>query len=163
MAMTNRQRYIRYPEGQWFAVPLNNGGFGIGVLVRGSSRTRGGLGYFLGPKLNQVPGDTEVHNFIPNDAVLVEWFGGLGIADGTWPLIQSTRAFCREEWPVPNFRRIDLLNPEWGWLVEYSQDDTGTHSPIRETRMRARDLVGYPDDGISGSGAIESLLTRLLE
>lgn len=33
-----------YREGQWFAVPLRDGGYALGVIVRGGYETAGGLG-----------------------------------------------------------------------------------------------------------------------
>ena len=41
------RKHIRYNEGQWFGVPLRKGGYAIGIIVRGSYKTKGGLGYFL--------------------------------------------------------------------------------------------------------------------
>jgi len=157
-----RQKHIKYSEGQWFAVPLKDGGYALGIIVRGSYKTHGGLGYFFGPRYAEVPNEQETWHKQPSDAILITWFGDLGIIWGKWPLIPSSRPFRREDWPVPKFRRIDCLNPAKGWLVEYGQNDTEFGVPIREIRCDARDLEGLPEDGYDGYEAVEIALTKLL-
>jgi len=157
-----RKKHIKYSEGQWFAVPLKDGGYALGIIVRGSYKTKGGLGYFFGPRYESVPDEQETWRKQPSDAVLIAWFGDLGIIWGNWPLIPSTRPFRREEWPVPKYRYIDPLNPNnKGWLVEYRQDTNGWELPKR-TRCNAEDLVDLPDDGTYGYEAVEIVLTNLL-
>jgi hypothetical protein len=162
--MTTKQaKRINYPEGQWFAVPLTPDGFALGIIVRGSSKTKGGLGYFFGPKYFKLPTGEDTQNVGASDAVLITWFGDLGIVQGDWPLIESTRIFKREVWPVPKFARIDLVDNSRGWLVEYDQAGTGFTSPLRETPCPAHRLAGLPKDVLSGSGAVEKKLTYLLK
>jgi hypothetical protein len=144
------------------AVPLRNGGYALGIITRGSYKTRGGLGYFFGPKYQNVPTDADTQSKQATDAILIAWFGDLGIIEGEWPLITSTRPFRREEWPVPKFGRIDALMPEKGWLVEYDPVKVGFGQVIRETRCRAEDVANLPKDGLYGAGAIEITLTKLL-
>lgn len=164
MEKNPRKRHIKYSEGQWFAVPLKNGGYALGIIVRGSYKTKGGLGYFFGPWYDTIPDERETWRKQPSDAILIAWFGPLGIEWGKWPLIPSTRPFRREEWPVPKFKRIDSLKPEKGWLVEYSQEVGGISesAPVREIYCNARDLNGLPDDGVYGYEAIEIVLAKLL-
>lgn len=158
----SRPKSIRYGEGQWFAIPLRDGGYALGIIVRGSDRTKGGLGYFFGPRYPQIPDEQETWNKQPSEAILIAWFGDLGIITGRWPLIPSRRPFRREEWPVPRFQRPDRLNPRQGWLVEYSQEDSGAGIPIREIYCDADDLIGLPEDGVYGFEALESALTQIL-
>lgn len=162
MMKQTRRKHIKYVEGQWFAVPLNDGGYALGVIVRGNYRTKGGLGYFFGPRYDRVPDDRETWRKRPEEAVLIAWFGDLGIVQGAWPLIPSTRPFQRAAWPVPTFHRIDSLDPTIGWRVEYSQDINGLERPLRETLCDARDLAGLPKDSLFGDKAIEAVLTKLL-
>jgi hypothetical protein len=157
-----RKKRIKYSEGQWFAVPLKDGGYALGIIVRESYQTKGGLGYFFGPRYEGIPDERETWHKQPSDAILIAWFGDLGIIWGRWPLIPSTRPFRREEWPVPKFMRIDALKPEKGWLVEYSQEIDGISLPVRETYCNASDLVGLPEDVTYGSEALEIALTKLL-
>jgi hypothetical protein len=153
---------IAYQEGQWFAVPLCDGGYAVGILVRGSSRTRGGLGYFFGPRSTNLPDSSDLASYHPEEAILIAWFGGLGLAEGNWPLIESDRTFRRPDWPVPSFKRISPLAPEKGWLVEYDQNDDGVGHVIKETVRDAGELTGLPRDSQFGAGAIEIELTKLL-
>ncbi len=162
MKQRSRPKHIRYSEGQWFAVPLKDGGYALGIIVRGSYRTKGGLGYFFGPRYLEIPNEQETWNKQPSEAILIAWFGDLGIITGKWPLIPSRRPFRREEWPVPKFKRLDPLNPRQGWLVEYSQETSGVHMPIREIYCDADDLVGLPEDASYGFEAIEITLTEIL-
>ncbi len=80
---------------------------------------------------------------------------------GLW-IEHGRRPFRREEWPVPRFQRPDRLNPRQGWLVEYSQEDSGAGIPIREIYCDADDLVGLPEDGVYGFEALEIALTHIL-
>ena len=160
--MRKGRKHIKYSEGQWFAVPLKTGGYALGIIVRGSYKTRGGLGYFFGPRYEEVPDERETWSKQPSDAILIAWFGDLGIIWGRWPLIPSTRPFRREEWPVPKFGQVDWENPSKGWLVEYRQEANGWELPIRRTYCDAKDLIGLPEDGVCGYEAIENILTHLL-
>ncbi len=156
------KKHIKYSEGQWFAVPLRDGGYALGIIVRGSYKTRGGLGYFFGCRYAEVPGEAETWAKRPEEAMLIAWFGDLGIIEGEWLLIASSRPFRREEWPVPKFARIDSLNPEIGWLVEYDQEDDGSQRWVKETICPAEELVGLPKDSLMGYKAVEIVLTKLL-
>jgi hypothetical protein len=45
---------IKYREGDWFAVPLRNGGFAVGLVARANPKAAL-LGYFFGPKTKGYP------------------------------------------------------------------------------------------------------------
>jgi hypothetical protein len=157
------KKHIHYNEGQWFAVPLRKDGYALGIIVRGSYKTKGGLGYFFGPKLERLPEDRDTWEKKPEDAVLITQFGDLGIITGRWPLIHSTRAFVKDKWPVPHFGSIDPLRPGVGHLREYAQDEKGNLVLIRQVVVDAADLVGVPLDRDMGGGAVEIKLTKLLD
>ena len=63
-----------YGEGDWFAVPLREGGFAAGVVARANPKAVL-LGYFFGPRRAAVPSVEEVSRLRPDDAVLVGKFG----------------------------------------------------------------------------------------
>jgi len=158
-----RRKHIKYSEGEWFAVPLKDSGYALGIIARGSHKVKGPhLGYFFGPRYKDIPDEQETWRKQPSEAILIAWFGPLGILRGTWPLILSTRPFRREEWPVPLFGQIDPGNPAKGWLVEYSQETDGLDLPIRRIYCDAKNLTGLPEDGVYGYEAIENVLTKLL-
>lgn len=153
---------ISYTEGDWFAVPLRDGGYGLGVVARGGPKSRGGLGYFFGPRRLAVPPASVMRHLAPSDAVLVAWFGDLSLIRGEWPLIGSDLPFSREQWPVPRFAEKDPVNPDKGWLVEYDRDADGAAPPWRRTYVDTQLLLGLPDGATLGAGAVELRLTRIL-
>ena len=158
-----RQKHIRYNEGQWFGVPLRKGGYAIGIIVRGSYKTKGGLGYFFGPKYLAIPDDKDTREKKPDEAILIAQFGDLGIINGSWPLIQNTRPFNKEEWPIPKFGTEISLLPGKGFIREYSHAETGEWILVGEKVVEISDIVGLPEDASLGGGAVEIRLTNLLD
>lgn len=157
------QKFVKYDEGQWFAVPLRIGGYALGIIVRGSYKTKGGLGYFFGPKYEDIPTGIETLSKNKENSILVCRFGDLGIIRGRWPLIQSGKPFYREEWPVPLFLRFLPFPEGKAVIVEYRQDYSGLEAPIRETIVPVNEeRLKLPQDGFSGSGAVEIVLSKLL-
>jgi hypothetical protein len=154
---------VRYNEGQWFLVPLLDEGYALGIIVRGNYKTRGGLGYFFGPRYSNIPDESVTWNPKPSEALIVTWFGDLGIIRGEWPLLLSTRPFRREDWPIPMFRRIDALDPDRRYRIVYDQEDNGTGTTYRKERAQAEDVKDLLDDGLYGYGAVQIVLTKLLK
>jgi hypothetical protein len=72
-----KQVHIRYREGQWFAIPLRKEGYALGIIVRGCYKTKGGLGYFFGPKYAEIPNDEATWEKKPEEAILIARFGDL--------------------------------------------------------------------------------------
>jgi len=158
------RKVVKYDEGQWFAVPLRNGGYALGIIVRGRYKTRGGLGFFFGPKFDEIPTEKETYSKNKDNPILVCHFGDLGIIRGQWPLIQNGKPFYREDWPVPSFHRILPFPEGKAVIVEYRQDYSGMEAPLRETLTAAtEEVINLPEDGLFGSGAVEIVLTKLLE
>jgi len=157
-------KVVKYNEGQWFAVPLKLGGYALGIIVRGSYRTKGGLGYFFGPKFLEVPSGAETYSKTKDNSILISHFGDLGIIRGQWPLIQDGRPFYRDEWPMPLFVRELPLPEGKAMIVEYRQGSSGVEVPIRETITTInKEIQNFPKDVFSGRGAIEIKLSRILE
>ena len=155
-----RSKRVKYHEGQWFAVPLRTGGYAPGIIVRGGSAFKGGLGYFFPIHYTQPPSTSDVEHLSAKQAILIGWFGDLGIIEGRWPLIFSDRPFSRNDWPMPRFGRVDAINPEWGWITEYSQDDDGSRVPIAETRCPVTAVTGLPEVGTASAGYVEVKLVH---
>jgi hypothetical protein len=149
-----------YREGDWFAVPLRGGGFAAGFIARAMPRKEGVLlGYFFGPKRDTVPTLDEISSLSASDAALVERFGDLGILDGTWPLVGHTDRWDRDAWLTPTFGRSEELT---GRAFKVIYDDTDPNRVLREERIDPSELATLPKDGLSGAGAVERILTRLL-
>lgn len=148
-----------YREGDVFALPLRAGGFAVGVIARVSVDNSGGLlGYFFAPKFSDVPDGDIVDTLKPAKALKVLRFGDLALLHKEWPIIGEVPGWYRDEWPMPDFvRRDDILKK--AWRVRYSDDDvckviSEQPEPFDSPLERAS-TFGY--------GAVELLLTRLLE
>lgn len=151
---------INYEEGSYFAVPLNQGGFGIGLVARMGPEARGLLGYFFPDRYTAVPNLNELAAFEPSDAVTIQRFGDLGLLSGEWPIIGKLRDWNREKWKMPAFYRQE---PIQGMLfrVEYP-DDNPLGIPI-VTRASSDEVEGLQKDGSHGYKSMSGLLSRLIE
>jgi hypothetical protein len=149
---------LPYKEGDVFAVPLRNGGFGLGVIARVAKGGRVLLGYFFGPRLQRAPTSVERATLRPQDAIKVVRFGDLSLMNGAWPLIGSIDKWDRKEWQMPRFYRRDELSKR-AWLIAYSDDN-----PAQEIGKEASTYgaTGYEQDALLGAGAVELVLTRSL-
>ena len=145
-------------EGLWFAVPLRGGGYGAGLVARVN---RGGvlLGYFFGPKRQDVPTLDAVAVLRPDDAVLVQRFGHLGLEQGTWPALGKLPDWDRTVWPMPVFVRFEELS---GRSLHVYYDDDDPNRIIRETQVAPGTAEHGPRDGLFTAGAAEKVLTGLL-
>jgi hypothetical protein len=153
------RKRVPYKTGDWFGVPLRNGGFAVGVVARAQPRKGIVFGYFFGPRRETLPEVRELHGLKPANATLLAQFGDLGLLNRTWPIIGSSGS-TRENWPMPRFVRRDAITGK-PQLVTYGADD-----PSVELRVRACDAgecVGLPEDGVYGYGAVEIKLTDVLE
>lgn len=149
---------VRYREGDVFAVPLRDGGYGVGVVAR--SKGKGPvLGYFFGPRYDDVPDLDEVARLEAVDNVLVQKFGDLGLIRGKWPVIGSLPEWRREGWPMPAFGRHEELTGRY-LRVEYADEDP--NSRPREVEISREEFEHLPEDGLAGFGFTEARLTRLL-
>ena len=144
-------------EGTWFAVPVQTGGYALGVVAR---TTAGGgvvLAYFFGNVYTKVPLIEDIESLGPESAVRIFRVGDLGLIDGTWPIIGYDPRWRREDWKMPKFIRKDDLSRR-AWIVQYSEADANiveSEGPIDYDAKLERDAV-------LGAGAVETLLTRML-
>jgi len=147
-----------YEEGTWFAVPLRDGGYGVGLVAR---KARRGvlLGYFFGPRRRDVPKPSDVESLTPDQAILVKLFGDLGLLEGSWPIIGRSANWNRKAWPLPAFGRVVDFTGR-ALRIEYS--DTNLPETIREIPVSPEELEHLPEDGLSGAGAIEIVLSKRL-
>jgi hypothetical protein len=146
---------LPYSEGSVFLVPLRTGGYARGVVARAGPDGRGLFGYFFGPRL--ASSEAAVWNDLdPSAAVLRVKFGDLGLINGEWLIRGIVRDFNRTEWPMPDFvRRAPGMKAR---LVRYSDSDPmhiDAEYPIDDDAM-------LPTDSLSGYGAVEIKLTKLL-
>lgn len=148
---------INYKEGTWFAVPLcTGGGYGIGVVARAKRTCI--LGYFFGPRREDIPKLEDVSLLKPDSALLAIRVGDLGLVNGEWPIIGESSSWNREDWPMPIFIRREPISLR-NWLVYYA--DTDPSKRIKEVQ-EPNDRPDLTPDSLSGYGAAEAKLTKLL-
>lgn len=150
----------KYAEGDWFAVPLEGGGFALGLAARVNPKG-GVLGFFFGPKLVELPASVEhLDSIDAQDALLIGRFGDLGLISGRWPVIGSLPTWDRASWKPPLFGRHEELTG-LSWAVRVDNDDP--MELVEETIAPALEVNNLPDDGLLGSGAVEALLSHMLK
>lgn len=149
---------VKYREGDWFAVPLLDRGYGTGLIARANPQGVL-LGYFFGPPRPQIPELAEVTGLRPADAVLVGKFGHLGITQGKWPLLGQADGWDRRQWPTPVFIRYEELTGR-SFHVFYDDDDPSRL--LRKERIAPGEAEQAPRDGLMGAGFAENMLSRLL-
>lgn len=143
----------KYREGDWFLVPIQPRGFGVGRIARLSGHGTV-LGYFFGPPVFDWPENDVLEKFVARDATWVRQLGDLFLINGSWPLRRSMR-WIRNEWPIPQFVRASGKNSQ---LVTYT--DRLTVENVRPIAMKGASK--YPRDAVSGALAVERVLTRIL-
>jgi hypothetical protein len=149
---------LPYSEGDWFAIPLGSRGFGLGVVARMNGR---GVvfGYFFGPRRDTLPALDDTEQLTCEQAVLARQFGDPGLLQGEWPLLGRSKNWQRDQWPMPAFGRI-AVDRSRALRVEYSETDI--NEVVREIPITVEEALMLPEDGLSGSGALEIRLSQLL-
>ncbi|HPW55965.1 MAG TPA: Imm26 family immunity protein [Thermoanaerobaculaceae bacterium] len=151
-------RKLPYKEGDWFAVPLRDGGFALGVVARMDGKGAV-IAYLFGPRSEALPSLEAVGSKRATDAVLVANTGDLGLLRGEWPVLGKVDPWEREAWPVPVFVRRSVVSNTPKKVI-YREPDFNIEAEILPcTEEEARQL---PKDGILGYGAVEIRLTTLL-
>jgi hypothetical protein len=150
---------VPYSEGDWFAVPLGGGGFAVGLVARANPRKAALLGYFFGPRRDELPDFKDVASLTSGAAVLVGICSHLGLSDGLWPILGRDPAWNREAWPMPVMIRHEELT---GRYFRVYRDEEDLVERIREERIAPEEAEGPEDIGM-GAGFVESRLTRLLQ
>ena len=148
---------VNYTEGTWFAIPLRNSGYGIGVIARAKRGCI--LAYFFGPRRKSVPELDEISKLKAGSAITVLRVGDLGLIRGEWPIIGKTQLWDRSKWAMPVFIRREPLPPFRNWRVYFS--DTDPTKRIKQ-ELELNERPDLPPDSLSGSGAAEIILTVML-
>lgn len=144
-------------EGDWVAVPLPDSGWALGLVAR-SNEDEQLLGYFFGPRLRERPSLDDVHEHNAQDAIYVTRCSDSGIVDGRWHVLGALEAWNREDWPVPEFGfRYRNEAPE-----RRRYDDALRWVSAERMTVEEYLHLGLPDDRLSGSGAVEIRLAKLL-
>lgn len=140
-------------------MPLEAGGYGVGVVARAAPKGKILLAYLFGPKRIAVPSLAQVEGLKPKDAALKIMVGDLGLIRGSWPIIGRSDSWQRSEWPIPVFVMREPLGRRRAWLVYYADDD-----PSRRVGMELAppETTGMESDSCYGFRAAEVVLTQVL-
>lgn len=150
---------LPYQEGTWFVVPLRDGGFAVGVVARMAPRGRVLLGYFFGPRRDEVWSLDDVRHLVPEDATLVQRFGDLYLIEGRWSILGRVNSWRRESWPIPAFGRYVEIDGT-AWRVEY--DENNPNAIANEERISPQQADQLPNNALLGAGVVEAILTKQL-
>lgn len=147
-----------YREGSWFAVPLRQCGYAIGVVARVAPKGRIILTYLFGPKRDVLPTISELNRLRAEDALRCIRAGDLGLIKGEWPIIGESPNWVRDDWPMPLFVRRDSLSKR-AWHLHYSDSDP---SKLEREEPASYQIDGLEESDLYGSGAVEIMMTKLL-
>lgn len=149
------RKKIKINEGDMFAVPLRQGGYGIGLLARQNKGIA--LGYFFNKVFTSIPEDLDTAGINHWKIILIGEFGLLGVNKGEWSLLKTNLKFKREEWPIPVLKMQDPITEQF-FSVLY--DDTLLNEQrYKISKQEADELFAY---GLYGYGALEKKLSTVL-
>jgi hypothetical protein len=148
---------LPYREGAAFSVPLQDGGFALGIVARMAPKGKVLLGYFFGPR--QDTPDFDLRSLSADAALLVGRFGDLHLVDGKWRIVGQLPDWNRSRWPVPPFLWRDPLGFLPDRVVIYDEDDLA-----KLGKCERRDVIppGIPEDGLMGAGFVETKLNTVM-
>jgi hypothetical protein len=89
-------------------------------------------------------------------------FGDLGLLGRmpeTWPILGRLSDWDRDRWPLPDFCRRDISGK--AYRVVYSDENLA--GPQSEVEISDEECDKLPRDALSGAGAVERILTHLLD
>jgi hypothetical protein len=96
-------RAVPYREGDWFSVPLLEGGYGaLGLVARVAAPPSGVfLGYFFEPMPIEVLEQVDRTTLQPSDARIVSRASDLALMSKGWAVLGHDPGWNRLEWPIP--------------------------------------------------------------
>jgi hypothetical protein len=146
---------VRVGEGDWFAIPLDNGMFAVGL----AARIKGNIlfGYFFGPPTLVPVKLTDVAHLAPEDAILVGRFGILRLRNGTWPILGKMDDWDRTAWPMPALVNYQELLDR---TVRRIYDDRDPGELLREEMILPGESTDGPEDGLMGARYVELVLNK---
>lgn len=152
------RRRLPYNDGDLVAVPLrDNAGFAVGLISAHDGRG-GAIGHFFNRKFDRLPSMDEVGAPGAPDVLRVMRFGDLGLINGDWAVLGQHPNWRPRDWPMPDFGRREPSGN--AYRVIYSAADL--RGPEREELIGDDECDSLPRDALSGSGAVERVLTHLL-
>ena len=147
---------LRFKEGEWIGVPLDDGTFAAGLIARVKGNVL--FGYFFGPTTVAPAELTTLAHLTPGDAVLVGMFGVVGLRQGRWPMLGGIEGWDRAAWPIPVFVRHDELT---GQTFRVFYDDKNPNKVLGEELISPGGSTDGVRDGLMGARFVELVLNDL--
>jgi Immunity protein 26 len=149
-----------YKEGDWFTIPLREGGYAVRLIARSRHKKQTQFEYFFGSKRDLAPDVAQLYELTKEDAILIGRFSMLGLAEGRWKVIGRFNVWDRQAWDMPEFVRSDLISGTH-YVTRYSEDNLNVR--LTERIAISEEGLKLPYDSLMGSGAVEMRLTYLLQ
>lgn len=154
--MTMAQRAPKFKEGDCFALPLKRGGYALGLIAR--MNNHGVIGYFFGTRYRDVPKPADLEGLRLKEAIQCLKFSDMDLRNRSWPIVGSLPAWERQHWPMPSFAHIDVVSGQ-PYIRNYDENSLNF---VSERKCTQQELVGLPEDGDFGSGAVVIRISRLV-
>jgi hypothetical protein len=155
-----RQAAQEYREGDWFAVPLDDGRYVLGRIARHSNSIV--FGYFFAPPFDHVPAPAEIGDRRAADSFIQLRFSCLGLERGDWPVLEQSGQWDREGWPLPEFE--NRLNVPGRPTVLYAirLDEKTVSREVSRRRIDPKEAGKRPDESLFGTEAAAIRLRQAL-
>jgi hypothetical protein len=150
----------RYREGDWFAVPLDDGRYVLGRISRHSHGII--FGYFFAPPFDHVPTLEEAGGRTADDSFLQLRFGHLGLRDGEWPALGQTGDWDRDAWPLLEFENRLSVKGRPDVLYAVRLDEDTVARMVSRRKIDLSEAGRRPDEALFGHLAVVTHLQRCL-
>jgi hypothetical protein len=148
----------RCVPGDWFAVPLPDGTWAAGRVVRKEAWAF--LGYYFGPRLRQQPTLADVQHLTAQDAVKVSNSDIYLVTSGICPILGGRNNWDPSDWPVPLFSRNEPQSENYFLCSLPDYQPLTAREKCQPTSLE--EYLRFPFVGISFSGAVTNGLNSLL-
>lgn len=146
-----------YGEGDWFALPLKEGGFALGLIARMNGPIL--FGYFFGPRRPTLPTLNDAAELEASGAIECKFFGDLDLLNREWKVLGPLPNWDRSRWPLSSFAHKDAVSGRY-YVRTY---DENTLDFLSERPATQDEVSGLPADGLAGSGAVVSWISKLIQ
>lgn len=156
-----RRKGVKVEVGDWFAVPLDGGGFCIGRAMSVDNAEEELIAYFFGPRRRAIPDVLELGELLPADAISAHWVSMYGLTRFDWHILGKGAVTNVPVWPMPIFWGIDFMSlqprleiPQYGGPVD-SRSYVKVPCDIDDTN-------GKPLAGLVSHWGVVEVLSKLL-
>jgi len=150
----------RYGDGDWFAVPLDDGRYVLGRISRHSHGIV--FGYFFAPALDHVPTLEETRERSAEDSFLQMRFSHLGLRDGGWPVLGQTDDWDRDAWPLLEFENRLVVRGRPDVLYAVRLDEKTVSREVSVRKVDVSEAGRRPDQALFGAVAAVVHLRKAL-